>query len=123
MSELIAASPYSMGLLVSSIRPLTDLWHPAPAGLRAAVAQAAQECQESNSELADIALGYSIKKAEGDGVPVAVGCSTLNEVHETMRVWRDINAGARGEETKKIEDRTQEIIREAGFLNWSWPSP
>lgn len=123
VTELIAASPYSMGLLVSSIKPLTNVWHPAPTGLRAAVAQAAQEFQASGSELSDVALGYSIGKAEADGVPVAVGCSTLSEVHETVRVWRDVKAGARGEETRKIEDRAQEIIREAGFLNWSWPSP
>ncbi|KAL1721353.1 Aldo/keto reductase family-domain-containing protein [Schizophyllum commune] len=120
VKTVLNASPFSMGLLTSAGAPR---WHPAPKGLRQAQGKAARTLEAEGTDLADVALGYSLRA--GAGVPLVVGLSNPREVHENVRVWREV-AKATAEENEvrsRREKMVQDTIREAGFLDWSWASP
>lgn len=118
VGQLLAASPFSMGLLT----PSPPAWHPAPAALSASVKQALDVWHRG---LPDLALGFSIRNtgnAHGDSIPLVAGFSTPQEVHECIRVWRELQDGAH-EDRKRAEDSVQDIFRNSGYLDWSWASP
>ncbi|KAL1758795.1 Aldo/keto reductase family-domain-containing protein [Schizophyllum commune] len=120
VKTVLNASPFSMGLLTSAGAPG---WHPAPKGLREAQGKAARALEAEGTDLADVALGYSLRA--GAGVPLVVGLSNPREVHENVRVWREA-AKAKAEENdvrSRREKIVQDTIREAGHLDWSWASP
>jgi D-arabinose 1-dehydrogenase len=104
----------SMGLLTSS----PPSWHPAPLRLRKAVVDASDTWAGG---LPDLAMGYSIRRTISV-VPLVVGFSSPEEVHECVKVWREILAG-HGEEREESEKQAREVFRQADFLDWSWPSP
>jgi L-galactose dehydrogenase len=54
---IINASPLSMGLLTERGAPE---WHPAPAPLKAACAQAAEQCRSRGSDIAQLALQFAL---------------------------------------------------------------
>ena len=114
VGQLLAASPLSMGLLTQC----PPSWHPAPPGLLHAVSKA----RENWSDLTNLALGYSLRqtRAVGDNVPLVVGFSTPEEVHECVKVWREVSKGS---DRQKREKEVCELFREAGYLDWSWASP
>lgn len=114
VGQLLAASPLSMGLLTA----FPPSWHPAPPGLLHAVSKA----REKWSDLTNLALGYSLRqtRAVGDNLPLVVGFSTPEEVHECVKVWREVSKGS---ERQKREKEVCELLREAGYLDWSWASP
>ncbi|KAH6915285.1 Aldo/keto reductase [Coprinopsis sp. MPI-PUGE-AT-0042] len=121
IQTVVAASPLNMGLLTRKV----PAWHPAPLALRQAVEQS-QDGWEG--DFANLALGYSMSRVGkgevGRDVPLAIGFSNPGEVHETMRVWREIkDADGNDEKRKAGEERTKEIIEKAGYLDWSWASP
>ncbi|KAF9468845.1 NADP-dependent oxidoreductase domain-containing protein [Collybia nuda] len=115
--QLLAASPLSMGLLTPAPPP----WHPAPPELQAAVVEINSLWPEG---LPNLALGYSIKStgAANGNIPLVVGFSHPREVHECVRVWRELQDGHL-EERGKGEAEAREVFRKSGFLDWSWASP
>ena len=70
-------------------------------------------------------MGYSIRHTNSveEPLPLAVGFSSPEEVHECVKVWREILSGHKSEEREESEKQAQEVFRQAGFLDWSWPSP
>jgi len=114
VGQLLAASPLSMGLLTST----PPSWHPAPPRLRQAAVDASNAWTRG---LPDLAMGYSIRSAKE--VPLVVGFSSPEEVHECVKVWRDILAGNQSDERDESEKQAQEVFRQAEYLDWSWASP
>lgn len=114
VGQLLAASPMSMGLLTS--RPPS--WHPAPPRLRKAVVDASDMWARG---LPDLAMGYSIRHtiSATEPLPLVVGFSSPEEVHEYVKVWRDILAGYQNGEREKKEKEVQEVFRQAEYLDWS----
>lgn len=123
VTQLITASPLNMGLLAPSI----PSFHPASPALRQATADAQTALLAQDSTLVDAALGYAYREARAADLPTVVGFSRPSEVHETIRVWRDLQA----ENTGTNEDAAAERrAREAGvlrifapFVDYSWTSP
>ena len=118
VGQLLVASPMSMGLLTPTPPP----WHPAPVRLR----KAAEDVSEIWARgLPDLAMGYSIRHTISveEPLPLVVGFSSPEEVHECVKVWREIVAGDKSEEREESERQAQDVFRQAGFLDWSWPSP
>ncbi|KAK2466393.1 hypothetical protein APHAL10511_002035 [Amanita phalloides] len=116
--QLVAASPLSMGLLT----PQPPLWHPAPRDLKKVIEGCRSEC---SMDLSDVALGFSIRYtgASHHNMPLVLGMSTPREVHECMRVWREIQEGTGSEERKRWEELVRKRLEEGGFKDWSWASP
>ena len=118
VGQLLAASPMSMGLLTSA----PPSWHPAPLRLRTAVVDASNTWARG---LPDLAMGYSIRHTNSveEPLPLVVGFSSPEEVHECVKVWREILSVHKSEEREESEKQAQEVFRQAEFLDWSWPSP
>ncbi|KAJ3892566.1 Aldo/keto reductase [Lentinula edodes] len=119
VKQLVAASPFSMGLLTPSI----PHWHPAPEGLRKAVTKARAEY--GGDGFIDAALAYSIRRCgpEDLDVPLVVGVSTPAEVHKCVQVWRKVHEKPMSADERQKEAEILEVFSKAGFLNWSWASP
>ncbi|KAF5387739.1 hypothetical protein D9615_000066 [Tricholomella constricta] len=117
VGQLLSASPLSMGLLTPSPPP----WHPAPADLCAATRQTLDVWP---SGLPNLALGFAIRNTRTalGVIPLVAGFSRPQEVHECVRVWRELQTGE-NEDRKKAEDAAQEIFKKSGYLDWSWASP
>ena len=167
------ASVLGMGLLRSTGVPVGAQgdWHPAPNELRAAIASASQYCDSQNDKIEKVSIRFAIedwihegesvgsrgdpasgipwkRKAIGEvadpklGVSV-MGVSNLEELEETIAVWRSVlagmtdsgqNAGALGqgsEERAWSLQRKQEVreriagIREklGSWVDYAWASP
>lgn len=113
------ASVLGMGLLRRNGIPIGSMgdWHPAPNGLRKAVAKAADYCDHLDDKLEKVAIRHSLESwlehgaeagSRGDpasGLPwkrehvqlgqrrlgvSVMGVSTMEELEETMRVWHSI---------------------------------
>lgn len=113
IQQLLSASPLNMGLLTPSPPP----WHPATPELKAVTKQALGLSENWPGGLPDIALGYSMREAAANGLPTVVGLSSPKEVHEAVRVWREV-AGR-----YEIEQAVIELYEQSGTLGWSWASP
>lgn len=107
-----------MGLLKSDPPP----WHPAPSDLRLAVANA---CKIGDMGLPNLATGYSLRHTISAErlLPLVVGFSTPREVHECIKVWREVQAEGSISDRKEIEKHARNIFQDAGYLDWSWASP
>jgi len=125
VKQVIAASPIAMALL----RPSRTLdWHPAPLEIREAAQRAAQLSQEwdaSGTGLPDLALQYTFARAREIGVPVAVGLSTLEEVHASVKAWHEVDAeGLTTKEEWVARVKTvQDLFRDVQMLDYSWATP
>ncbi|KAJ7122795.1 Aldo/keto reductase [Mycena epipterygia] len=120
VGQLVAASPFSMGLLTGVAPPP---WHPASPELLAATIRAAEESKAKGRTLADLATGYCIRHT-GGAIPLAVGFSKPSEVHECVRVWREIEMdGQEDAKRKEQEEAVKNVFMEAGVLDWAWASP
>ncbi|KAJ6627480.1 NADP-dependent oxidoreductase domain-containing protein [Mycena sp. CBHHK59/15] len=120
VKQLIAASPFSMGLLTGFAPPA---WHPASPLLLATTKQAAEEQKAKGRPLADVAVGHGLRHT-GGAIPLAVGFSQPKEVHECVKVWREIQMGGEDDaERTKHEQAVQDLFMEAGVLDWAWASP
>ena len=117
VGQLISASPLSMGLLTSK----PPSWHPAPRGLRQAVIDASRTWP---GDFPNLAIGYSMSQSRlaERPLPLVIGLSTLEEVHEAVAVWREIEV-VQGGERQRGEKCFREVIKNSGYLNWSWSSP
>ncbi|KAF8665644.1 hypothetical protein AX16_000099 [Volvariella volvacea WC 439] len=118
VKQLLAASPLSMALLTKTPPP----WHPAPRELH----QAAQDAISGwSGDFPNLALGYSIRNtgAAHGNMPLVVGFSSPREVHECVKVWREIQENSSVEEREQGEEEARDVFRRAGYLDWSWASP
>lgn len=115
VGRLVAASPLCMGLLT----PRVPGWHPAPSELRKAV----EECHVLN--LPNVALGFSIRHtgALHHNMPLVVGMSSPHEVHECIKVWREVQEGNRAEARRTYEEMVTKRLDDVGLKDWSWASP
>ena len=149
------ASLLGMGLLRRDGPPIGDLgdWHPAPSDLRSVVEKASRYCDSIGEKLENLALHWSLEtwrlqgavlgssantpiseNENGDppeggrmqGVSV-IGVSTIEELNETMGIWRGIidtsNGGGLQREAEVLE-RAKEVRRILGkWADYAWASP
>ena len=54
---------------------------------------------------------------------MVVGMGSLEQVHETMRVWREIGLEDGVQPREECEERIIKIFDDSGYRNYSWPSP
>lgn len=75
--------------------------------------------------LPNLAVGYSIRRSISaeEPLPLVMGFSSPEEVHECVKVWREVLAGHQSDERVKGEEEVREILRQAEYLDWSWASP
>jgi len=119
VGQLLTASPLCMGLLT----PNPPEWSPAPKKLRTASSEAVDICSTWTGGLPNIALGFAYRNARHLGMPTVVGMGSLEQVHETMRVWREIVSDDMAQERKEYEGRVIREFDASGYRNYSWPSP
>jgi len=119
VGQLITASPLCMGLLT----PNPPDWSPAPQKLKSASSGAVDTCSTWTGGLPDIALGFAYRNARHLRIPTVVGMGSLEQVHETMRVWREIVSDDKTQQRKEYEDRVIRVFGTSGYRNFSWPSP
>ena len=119
VGQLLTASPLSMGLLT----PNPPEWSPAPKKLKSASSEAINVCSTWAGGLPDIAQGFSYRNARHLGISTVVGMGSLEQVHGTMKAWREIVSDDRVRERKDYEDRVIQVFDVSGYRNYSWPSP
>lgn len=121
IKQLLTASPFSMGLLTPSPPP----WHPAfrYPPLYKASRDAIEMCASRSGGLPDVALGYAYRIASEHKWPCVVGFSDLREVHESVRVWREVRDENRSTERAEYEAKIKERFKQDNVLEWSWASP
>jgi hypothetical protein len=56
-------------------------------------------------------------------MPLAVGYSSPHEVHESIRVWRQIRQGADDEGRRAKEVEVAKVFEEDMLKNYSWACP
>ena len=167
------ASVLGMGLLRRKGIPVGGQgdWHPSPQGLRAAIMDASKYCDAHGETIEKVAIRYALESwmlegsavgSQGDpasGIPwrretiqevggaklgvSVMGVSNLEELDETMRVWRSILDGLEGGEKTAIEsgrgsqDRIWSLKRQkdiqklvigtreriGSWVDFAWPSP
>ena len=167
------ASVLAMGLLRHGGVPVGSLgdWHPAPNELRSAVESASQYCHGLGDRIEKVAIRWALETWLKEGATVGssadstshasgksttvedardsrqgvsvIGVSNLEELDETMQVWRSIIDGLENSEHKAIgtnatsSERTwslqrQKEVRERAavvkeligcWLDFAWPSP
>ncbi|MCJ1485102.1 hypothetical protein MMC06_005275 [Schaereria dolodes] len=167
------ASVLGMGLLRREGVPIGAQgdFHPAPNDLRAAISAASKLCGDGDDRIEKVAIRYAlenwmregrsvgsrgdpasglpwkpetVEELGGDKLGVSVmGVSSIEELDETMRVWRSILDGLEdGEQTaiksgKGSQDRIWSLERQARvqelacsiqhvlgtWMNYAWPSP
>lgn len=167
------ASALGMGLLRRSGVPIGGQgdFHPSPAGLRKAIKDASDWCDSQNERIEKIALRFALENwlregesvgSSGDpasGMPwkqhltdqasepklgvSVIGVSTINELDETMRLWKNILDGlANGRQTaiqsgrgekdhewslsrqKEVQIYAETIQHILGsWLDYTWHSP
>ena len=119
IGQLLTASPLCMGLLTPN--PLE--WSPAPQKLKSASSEAVDVCSAWTGGLPNVALGFSYRNARHLGIPTVVGVGLLEQVHETIKVWREIASGDGTQERKEYEERVIQLFDASVYRNYSWPSP
>ncbi|KIY71825.1 Aldo/keto reductase [Cylindrobasidium torrendii FP15055 ss-10] len=117
VQQLVTASPFSMGLLT----PNVPAWHPAPEELKTVSKTAGAE---TGTPLTDVALGYAIRKATENAFPLVAGFSNPQEVHECVRVWREVTAATgKSADREEKEAIVRKMYQDTGYADWSWASP
>jgi D-arabinose 1-dehydrogenase len=129
--RLLTASPLNMGLLVPSGAP--D-WHPAlsdpkNASILPVSREAAEVAAAWPGGLPDVALGYGLRNlplpAGKEGVvPVVVGAKNPDEVHQAVRVWREVNESRADDVARReMEQKVRDVWVRGGWEDVSWESP
>jgi D-arabinose 1-dehydrogenase len=121
VKQLLTASPLNMGYLSDR----TPDWHPAGVemmGLKNT--RLLGMCKSWHGGLPNIAIGYALGQKSGvmANIPTIAGFSRTSEVHEAVAVWREV-ANGRSEARKARENEVVDVIKEAGWENYSWKSP
>lgn len=84
-----------------------------------------------DGDFPNLAVGYATRQtlllteaARERPVPLVTGFSTPREVHEAVKVWREVSENLKGDGERKLgEDRARQVFKDSGYLDWSWPSP
>ncbi|KAF9520708.1 hypothetical protein BS47DRAFT_1370284 [Hydnum rufescens UP504] len=129
VGQLFCASPLSMGFF----SPNVPSWSPVTPGMREARARAIQICETANwpGGLTNLALGFGLRRSEGGGipahVPTVIGLSRLEEVHESVKIWGQVNGPwaqrSDAEARQALENQVRDCFVQSGWFNWSWASP
>jgi len=119
VAQVVNTSPLGMGLLT----PSPPAWHPAPSDLIVAAKEAITVSSAWVGGLPNLALGYAMRHSTDAGMPMATGYSTPREVHESIKVWRQIQEGVHVEARKMREEKVVQIFDHARFKDFSWASP
>jgi D-arabinose 1-dehydrogenase len=113
-----------MGLLAP---PAPPAWHPAPAALRAAAQEAVRAV--GPDEMAAVAVAWSVHAAgtmddaaAAGRMPVVVGMSKVQEVHEAVGAWRWAKDEGRREELERKAALAQAVFERTGTAGWTWSS-
>lgn len=95
--------------------------------------QAIAICETNNwpGGLANLAIGYGMRRGSGEGklgedVPTVVGLSRVSEVHESVKIWREIMEESKEDgagKRKELEESVVKCFVESGWSGWSWASP
>ena len=167
------ASVLGMGLLRRKGVPIGAQgdFHPSPKGLREVIGQASRQCEEKDDRIEKVAIRFAIESwmREGQAVgsrgdPAAevlrdgdiaehsnrrklgvsvIGVSNIEELDETIRVWRSVldgleesesSAGMSEQKTKdrqwslqrrqEVKQRATEVRQILGdWYDYTWPSP
>nr|ODN89243.1 galactose dehydrogenase [Cryptococcus depauperatus CBS 7855] len=130
VGRVMSASPLAMGILTSHGGPS---WHPARQipTLFEATRKAAQFCKSKSTTLQDVALSYGYRplfQTNGERVPIVVGCTDLEQVHDTAKRWREVNLTVEDDnegatEKNALEEELISFFDENGVMNWSWECP
>ncbi|KAG9317146.1 Aldo/keto reductase family-domain-containing protein [Chiua virens] len=125
VKQVLTASPLSMGLL----RPNPPAWHPASRDLRMVVERAVQMTMTPSGEsgLPELALQYAFEKAREVGMPTVVGLGSLRDVHESARIWYEVEKRRLGE-NEEWKQRVKDVLSvfgegKDGLLDRSWENP
>lgn len=130
IDRVLTASAFNMGLLTDH----PPGWHPAPPELVAAVNRVKAWAKGGAwpEGLANLALGFSMRRDEqvlGKDVPIVLGLSSPQEIHECVKVWREVVAGEsalggdddeRAKKRKETEEAARRLFAEDGMADWSW---
>jgi D-arabinose 1-dehydrogenase len=119
VGQILAASPWSMGLLTPSPPPP---WHPAPPALTEVTRVGLRLHADFAGGLPNVALGYAYRIAGEHDLPFVAGFSSLAEVHASVKGWREIQ-GVEDPERIRREQEARKLFEDAGYLDWSWTSP
>ncbi|RPD62043.1 Aldo/keto reductase [Lentinus tigrinus ALCF2SS1-7] len=119
VGQLLTASPLNMGLLT----PKPPSWHPASPAVKEAAQKAVKLCVDEQwpGGLPNLAVGYGYRKGAEVDMPVVVGLSNPEEVHESVRAWRAVKEGKDKEKRVALEEKVISMFGD-GF-GWSWASP
>lgn len=127
VKQLYCASPLSMGFFA----PKAPAWHPAPSGMMTARQQAFDIVQSENwpGGIVDLALGFGLRRDRPDdsgalpqGIPTVVGLSSPDEVHQAVKVWKEVNSDSPdgNDRRRSLERHVVKCFIDAGWSNWSW---
>ncbi|KAM0493538.1 hypothetical protein ACHAP8_009171 [Fusarium lateritium] len=114
VTSVFCSSPLAVGLLRTGGIPvgLTGDWHPAPKGLRAAAAEAAQWVDDNGKgeTLSFLAMQYAIVKAKQNCTPsfevsTITGISTLPELEQNVAAAKSILKSTKASES--LQDYTE----------------
>lgn len=137
VDTVTAASPLAMGALrAQGPQP----WHPASPATHDAAKRAAAVCAARGTTLERVALGFGFASANVHGsgaeTPTVVGLSSVEEVEETVEVWRSVygdgtarkgrrpgeGLGEKAKEQLALEREVAKIFQESGTYNLGWDS-
>lgn len=121
IKQLLTASPLNMALLT----PKPPSWHPAPPALQESSVNAHDTCVTEGwpTGLPNIALGFAYRNAKELDLPTVVGLSNPDEVHQTMKIWRELNSEDGDMLSKRKATETLSMNHISTFRGWSWASP
>ncbi|ODN81436.1 hypothetical protein L202_01866 [Cryptococcus amylolentus CBS 6039] len=127
VDRVISAAPLSMGLLTTDggpewhpARDIPPLWHAARA--------ASSLCLASQTSLEQISLSYAyraISQPSGKRVPVVIGCTELEHVKESVKMWNQVNHEdeEHSKGSRELEGKVRDLFGEEGVEDWSWTCP
>jgi len=122
VQQVLNASPLSMGLLT----PTPPSWHPAPKCVIIAAKQACKLAESWVGALPNLALGYTMRHSFAARMPLAVGYSAPPEVHESVKVWRQMIQAEKGTDDKGRRTKEADIVSvfvDNKVKNYSWACP
>jgi aryl-alcohol dehydrogenase-like predicted oxidoreductase len=125
VAQVVNAAPLSMGILTAGGGPA---WHPAKsvAAVYDATREAVQLARECGSTIEAAACGFGYRTLEYNGapVPVVVGCTNLDQIHQTLRTYAEVNGDGPADPSRvKAEKALVELFAQRGVKNVSWQSP
>ncbi|KAF8341516.1 NADP-dependent oxidoreductase domain-containing protein [Cantharellus anzutake] len=136
--NLFCASPLNMGFFGDRQLPSWTSVSNGMKAIRKEVIKFLEEDEDGKKRweggIVDLALGYGFRRGTlSKEIPTVIGLSTLNEVHEAVRVWWEVNEDAffehrhvdkfKAARRKELEKEVTSMFERGGWLNWSWASP